>query len=235
MAAAAPVAIQGGTKTGARVRNPISDRERAWAALIAVGVVAYIAVDALLLRLEPGYSLIHNAESDYAVGPYGWLMGINFLLRGGVGVIAGTQLWWRLRGSTGGWVGAALLTMWGVASGLLALFPDDPPGHPATAAGEIHLQLALVAFLAVAAGTILVSLQLRRDPVLGAISLPLLLLAVIAIVPLLLLGHTRLGPHSPYGLYERLFLGLEQIWSLVVGLRLLAAPRPKSLAEPTSA
>lgn len=51
----------------------------AWAGV--AGVAVYVAIDVALAFLRPDYSLLHNAESDYGVGPWSWLMDVNFLLR----------------------------------------------------------------------------------------------------------------------------------------------------------
>ncbi|MGH7666133.1 MAG: DUF998 domain-containing protein [Candidatus Dormibacteria bacterium] len=200
------------------------------ALLACLGVVVYVLIDVLLAVLRPDLSLLHRAESDYGVGPYAWLMDVNFLLRGALSLLlAGALL--SVRGQSG-WLrgGAALLAAWGIGSGLLAFFPDNPPGTPATTSGQIHLILALVAFLCVAVGTIVLSGAVRHLAVLRGISAPLLVIALVALVPLLLLGHTQLRANSLDGLYERAFLGLELLWILLLGARLAqgarADPRP---------
>jgi len=64
---------------------------------------------------------------------------------------------------------------------------------------------------------------------------PLLLaISIAAVVALLLLGHTDFRPGTLAGLYERIFLGLELIWILVVGTRIFTSesrpPRPADQA-----
>lgn len=215
-----------GMRTGLRSGN------RVWAWVGLAGLAGYLLLEVLLRFLEPNYSILHNAESDYGVGPYGWVMDLNFVIRGVVGLCAVFILWRGADRSRAMRAGAVLVGVWGVASALLAFFPDDPPGHPATTAGQVHLQLALVAFLAVAVGTVMVSLRLRREPGLGASAGVLLALALAAIIPLLLLGHTGFRPRSLDGLYERAFLLLEWLWFLVLLLRALGTAR--SAPEPAA-
>jgi hypothetical protein len=47
-----------------------------------VGIAFYVLVDAVLNFLAPHHGLVSQPESDYAVGPYGFLMSANFVLRG---------------------------------------------------------------------------------------------------------------------------------------------------------
>lgn len=52
-------------------------------ALVAIiGIVVYVVIDVIAQLLPPHYNAIIQAESDLAVGPYGFLMTINFVIRG---------------------------------------------------------------------------------------------------------------------------------------------------------
>lgn len=129
------------------------------ATLAAAGVVLYVLIDVALALLRPSLSLIHHPESDYGVGPYSWLMDFNFLLRGGLSLSLVAALARVARRAGLLQAGLWLLGSWAVASGLLAFFPDDPLGTPATHSGKIHLLLALIAFLCAGAGTLVLSLR----------------------------------------------------------------------------
>lgn len=193
---------------------------RALARLAAVGVLMYVAVDVALAVLRPDLSLIHNPESDYGVGPFSWLMDLNFLLRGALSLCL-VGAWARSvprRGLVR--VGIPLLTVWAGASALLAFFPDDPLGTPATPSGGVHLLLALIAFLCLAAGLVLLSLEASHSAVLRPVRLQMAVLAVVAILALLALGRAGFHPHSAGGLYERIFLGCGLLWTLIVSVRL---------------
>lgn len=186
----------------------------------AAGVVGYLLIDVLLALLRPDLSLLHRAESDYGVGSYSWLMDLNFLLRGALSLALAGALLRVAVGSSRLRVGVALLSAWGVGSGLLAFFPDDPPGYPVTAAGQVHLALALIAFLCVGVGTIVLSFGIRNFDGLRPLFPWLIVVSVAAAVALALLGHTHFRPDSLDGLYERAFLALELLWMLVVAVRL---------------
>ena len=150
-------------------------------------------------------------------------MDIAFLVRGALSlaVVAALRLTEPVRRRN---PGRALLVLWAVCSALLAFFPDDPAGTPTHTAGRIHLVLAGIAFLGVAIGTPIVSRGLWEDPRWESLHVPLYVLSWLAIVAVLLLGHTHLRIQTLGGLYERLFLGLELLWFLIVAVRIATLP-----------
>jgi hypothetical membrane protein len=196
----------------------------AWSAL--AGIIAYVAIDALLAFLRPGYSLIYNAESDYGRGPWFWVMDLNFLLRCAlslavVGALASVT---RSDGLARG--GRILLVIWAACSGLLAFFADDLEGQAVTASGIVHLALALIAFPCVAVGTILISSSLRTDPAWRSASAVLLAVSVAGVAAFLLLGTAFGHQHAPGGLYERIFLGLQLLWIALAAYFIVARRSP---------
>jgi hypothetical membrane protein len=186
--------------------------------LVAIaGIAVYVAIDIALVFLRPQFSVLHNAESDYGSrGPYGWLMDANFLLRCALTLAV---IWALARVLPGRLRSAlALLAVWAVASGLLALFPDDPVGTPTHGLARVHLALAAIAFFAVVLGTRLGSRALRHEPQWQPVTPALALISWAALVPILLLGRSKLRPHSLGGLWEKTFLGVELLWLAVVAL-----------------
>ena len=198
----------------------------ACARLVLSGIVLYAAIDTALVFLRPQFSILHSAESDYgSLGSWDWLMDLNFLLRGLLSLAAVRAVTLALRGQDASprlRLGLRLLTIWAVASALLAFFPDDPAGTPVHWHGVVHLVLAFVAFICVLVGALLVSHALRSLPRWAPVAVPLSVLAWGALIPLLLLGHTHLRRASIGGLYEKLFLGMELVWLLIA---VLAAAR----------
>lgn len=212
-------------------------RRRVWAGTAIAGIVVYVAIDVALVFLRPRFSVLHNAESDYgSQGPYGWLMDLNFLLRCALSLAAVRALALsvpqrpRLRLALG------LLSIWAIASGLLAFFPDDPVGTPAHGlAPRIHLALAGVAFVCVAVGTRLATGALSREPGWRPAMVPLALLSWGAFVPAILLGKSHLRFHSLGGLWEKVFLGVELAWLLLVAVRIARNRGAEVEAEPVPA
>jgi hypothetical membrane protein len=158
-----------------------------------VGVLIYVVVDLVLQFLPPHYSPISQAESDLAIGPYGWIMSLNFFGRGitcAAVIVAIEATGSPARRRT---VGVWLLGAAGLCSALIAFFPTDIPADggiaPSTAHGIIHVIGASSGFvLALASFWVLTFwLPARRQATtafLGVASAGLVFLAVaIATVP----------------------------------------------------
>jgi hypothetical membrane protein len=204
-------------------------RARLLARSALAGVIAYVAIDAVLAFLRPSYSLIYNAESDYGRGPWFWVMDLNFLLRCAlslaiVGALARVT---RPDGLARG--GRVLLVIWAVCSGLLAFFADDLEGQPVHVSGLVHLALAFIAFPCVAVGTILISSSLRSDPAWRSAGAVLLAVSVAGAAAFLLLGTAFGHTHAPGGLYERIFLGLQLLWIALAACFIFARRSPSNL------
>lgn len=152
-------------------------RWRRWSATVAmVGVVLYVLIDVVLQFLPPHYSPISDAESNLAVGPYGWVMNVNFLGRAvfcaaAVVAIALTSRALppprrdHLLGT-----GLVLLLVGGASSAVLAFFPTDVSAshestlHASTTVGVIHLAVASFGFVTALVAILLLTgwLWLRR-------------------------------------------------------------------------
>jgi hypothetical membrane protein len=209
-------------QTAARIRRPAA-RSLAWLAL--AGVVVYVSIDVLLAFLRPGYSLLHNAESDYGRGPWSWVMDLNFLLRCALSLAVTGALARAARPDGGTRAGLILISAWAACSGLLAFFPDDLEGQPLQASGIVHLALAFVAFCCVTIGTIMVSVSLRSGPARGPGGTVLLAVAMAGAAALLLLASAAGHRHAPGALYERIFLGLELAWIALAASRVAVTRR----------
>ncbi|HUI86965.1 MAG TPA: DUF998 domain-containing protein [Nitrososphaerales archaeon] len=224
----------GGSSSGDAGRARALKRA-AW--LVIALVLLYVVLDVVAQLLPPHYSPISQAESDLAVGPYGYVMAANFINRGVLSLLflfaldrasslagAGPQ---RYRG------GIMLLGVWAVGALLLAFFPTDVPPAPATWHGVMHLVVAVIAFLGGAFGSLVLSVRFARDPLLGGarrFAMPISVLAVLAcLVTLFLPGAApHLSSHIG-GLTERVFLGLVLLWMLTMSAYLIRAVRNPSL------
>jgi hypothetical membrane protein len=181
----------------------------------------YVVLDAVAQALPPHYSPIRQAESDLAVGPYGYVMAINFVNRGVLSLLFVVGFYKVVTISVRGKfrTGLVLLTIWGVGAFVLSIFPTDLPGSPATVHGEIHLITAAIAFICGAFGILFLSLQFVHGGRLGPLrkyTLP------IAIASPILCFATFFGLASRFGgLLERLFLGSVLLWMFVVSIYLI--------------
>lgn len=193
-------------------------RAKPLARLAVVGVAVYVAIDVPLAFLRPGYSLIYNAESDYGRGAWYWVMDLNFLLRCGFSLAIAAALYHVVGARGRARAGLALLVTWAVCSGLLAFFADDLEGQSQRGSGVVHIVLAFVAFTAIAVGAIQISLSLASDPAWRPVARVMLAVSVAGAVAFLLLGAAVRHHRAPDGLYERVFLGLELLWIIIVAV-----------------
>ncbi|MDQ1596852.1 MAG: hypothetical protein QOI70_276 [Microbacteriaceae bacterium] len=129
-------------------------------------VVLYISVDVLLQLLPPHYSVVSDAESDLAVGPFGWAMQVNFAARAvmsGCVVVAVLLTGPSSRRRT---AGAVLLGIAGLCSAALVFFATDVNRvgefgmQPRTAVGTVHVVFATTGFVTVLAALVLLTLWL---------------------------------------------------------------------------
>lgn len=63
-----------------------------WSRVATAVVVVYAAVDVILASFEPQYSLLRDAQSDYGLGQFSWLMDCNFLVRAGLSLTLAAAL-----------------------------------------------------------------------------------------------------------------------------------------------
>lgn len=198
-------------------------------------IVIYALLDGIAQVLPPHYSPISQAESDLAVGPYGYIMTINFVNRGVFSLLfvfgfAGalrraSESSRRYRG------GMMLFGVWGICSFLLAAFPTDVPSSPVSWHGAIHLVVALVAFVAGALGTLWVSLGIGRNPALRGARPFALAISVVAVISLVLLFGTLSGAVG--GLVERVFIGSVLLWMLALSVYLNRSAKVRAGDQPS--
>jgi Protein of unknown function (DUF998) len=212
---------------------PLSRRARGALTLAVAGIALYVVLDVVAQLLPPHYSPISQAESDLAVGPYGYVMAINFVVRGVLtfafllGAVEATRLGKTAR------AGVALLAIWGAGAFILAAFPTDV-GTVVTVHGTIHNLTAAVAFLGGAFGTLFVSFHFRAEERLRRIDLAARIIAALSVVMVFVtlgaLVIRRLA--HVFGLVERVFIGLVLLWILLVTLQLLLSDRSSGTAAP---
>lgn len=199
-------------------QTPDNARRR-FAAAAMVGVVVYVVVDVVLQFLPPHYSVLADAESNLAVGPFGWIMNLNFLGRAvttgcAIAAVARIRPASSLRRS-----GVALLAVGALCSAALAFFPTDVGAGSArasTRAGAVHLYVAGVGFVAALAGILVLTRWLRSAPELGAAYRAARPLAATTAVGLASLGLAAAGGPDLLGLAERICLAGVLGWVLVV-------------------
>ena len=193
-----------------------------WA--VVLGLVLYVALDVLAQLLPPHYSPISQAESDLAVGKFGFIMTINFLNRGVLSLLfifAFLQTLDSVRIARSRYrTGTYLLGAWAVGAILLAIFPTDVPSTSVSWHGAIHLVVAIIAFIGGAFGTLAISLKSRETQTFNGLKRIAIPLSVIVLVLWIIefglpFASTHLNGRIG-GLTERLFLGSVLLWIGIV-------------------
>lgn len=180
----------------------------------------YVILDALAQVMPPHYSPISQAESDLAVGSFGYIMTANFINRGILSLLfifAFLQTLDHLKVQRSKFrSGVIMLGIWGVGALLLAIFPTDVPATPVSWHGAIHLVVAIIAFIGGAFGTVAISRSLSQSKALTGLRkvvYPLSILVAICWLVEFALPfffprlNTQIG-----GLTERVFLGSVLLW-----------------------
>lgn len=216
---------------------PAAARRTFW--LVDAAIVLYLALDVVAQLLPPHYSPVSQAESDLAVGPYGWIMTLNFVNRGAFSLGFAYAFARTFRGPARPWrdlrPGVGLLAAWGLGSLVLAAFPTDVPATPVSPHGAVHLVVALLAFLAAALGVYWIGRRLERSDLLGparSFTLPLAVLVVLAF--LVEAGLPFVAPRLDArfgGATERVFLGAVLLWMFVVSTSLATRPSGPIIAR----
>ena len=156
-----------------------------FASIAAVLVVAWAALVITAQLQNPDQSPLSMGMSGLARGRFPWIMKSSFIVRGLSALALVAALPARLNVASLVLVGAALLTVWGAGSAALALADTDMPGEPPTSVGAAHAIIALVVYIAGAAGAIAVSVAWLRSTGPTGVAIWALPVAVTATVALL--------------------------------------------------
>jgi hypothetical protein len=199
--------------------HPIIDRTKpvAWLALIAIGGIVYFVVAVVVLHfLRPEYNPINHAVSNYAVGPYGYLMTAAFYVLA-LSVLALALGLFRIKALTN--LSRSVMLLLGVASfGLvvMGIFPGDVHAlhPPATITGVVHWTAAGISFLSIMIAAFLLSSFFKLDEQLQRFQRPCLILAWAMVGSLLLYGLLALV--GWIGIGQRIYLAVCLLWLLVL-------------------
>ena len=197
-------------------------------ATASIACFTYSVLALLLLHvLRPDYAPAHHMISDYAVGPYGWVMTIWFLAMS-CGCL---MLLLGLVRSGPNTIAARIATLLlGVASiGLVvsAIFPTDVQ-PPSTRTGEIHDMSFLVNIVSILLAIVLLSVNFGSQPRWRPYRRTALTLAgLIALAAVL--QFLTLHKGAPYGLANRLFVTVLLAWLLATSIRLRAVAASESV------
>jgi hypothetical membrane protein len=223
---------EGGARSSPTPPRGSVSRRLFW--IVVAEVVLYVVLDVIAQLLPPHYSPVTQAESDLAVGPYGFVMTINFVNRGVLSIVFLYALIRTVRDEVNGWAplrsGVAFFSIWAVGALLLAAFPTDVPNLPLSWHGALHLVVALVAFFGGAVGVFALADHFGESESLKRakrFAFPFSILVVLLFVVEIFGGFLVHRISTEYGgLTERLFLGSVLAWVLVVSVFMAVSPEP---------
>jgi uncharacterized membrane protein YozB (DUF420 family) len=190
-------------------------------AIVAIVGIAYFATIIIALHfLRPDLNPLSQPTSEYAVGPYGFLMTSAFfsVSLGSLALVAG--LYQGVSQQARSRIGLVLLGIWGVGVLIAMLFPIDPEGAPQTISGTIHGINGPLAFLSLTAGAILVSRRFKQDEKWRPFHSTALILSLVMLAAFIA-TFVNIATDSGFaGLCQRIFLAAFATWFFLTAMRL---------------
>lgn len=186
------------------------------------GIILSILLEVIAQLLPPHYNAISQAESDLAIGPYGFLMNINFALRGILYLIFLVAFMRAIPKQGQSRSGLILLAISALGKLIIAFAVTDLTPRPETIHGIIHTLAALISFFCGGLGLLLLSRSLRHAPNVRPSPRFLVGLAIVTliwsiIVILTVVVSSKIGV---WGLLERIYTLLFFWWIFIVSLGL---------------
>ena len=191
----------------------------ALATVSIVGTVCFVALIVALHVLSPDFNPIERPTSEYAKGPFGYLMTLAFvsLSLSTWALVIGLRR--DLSGPAQSRLGLGFLGVFGIGVLVAATFPIDVEGAPQTLAGIIHAINGPLTFLSLVVGTNLVSRGFKRDVRWRPIYRFASVLALIMIVEFVA-GGLAAAMETGAGIAQRVLVATFATWFLLTALRL---------------
>jgi hypothetical protein len=188
-----------------------------------VGAAYFALAVAALHFLRPDLDPVSRMTSEYANGPYGFVMTSAFFSMVLASAALILALYQRLPRHALSLTGLAFLGLWAVGVTVAMIFPIDPGGVPVTLAGTIHQTAGPPTFLAVTTGVALVTWRLGRDVRWRGPQRTLFVLAVVIAVGFAATAYTFFTGVEIAGLMQRIVLAAVVTWIVLVSSRLRSA------------
>jgi hypothetical protein len=183
------------------------------------GTAVFVVLIAALHLLSPEFDPIQRPTSEYAVGPFGYLMTSAF-------VAISVSTWALIIGLSRDLaeparsrLGLALLGVFGIGVLVAASFPSDLEDAPQTLAGTIHSINGPLTFLSLVIGTNLVSRKLRYDERWRPTHRVASGLAIF-MIPMFLAGGAAVARETGAGIAQRILVLTFATWLFVMASRL---------------
>jgi hypothetical protein len=207
------------TKAGDRTRTA-AERLNAVASYITLSSVVYYAGVILVLHVvradfDPGYRYL----SEYAIGPYGALMTSTFFVLSAGSLALTIGLWRSVSSKLRILPGLLFWLMWAWAVFIAGVFTGDLQGAPHTRIGQIHEQMAMIAFPSAIVAMPLISVALRWEQRWNSLWCTTIVLSAVVVVSFLVFD--RFAQAGLGGLDQRVSLAATLIWMWILGRKML--------------
>jgi hypothetical protein len=199
---------------------PATKQVRSTAMVVLAGVLYFATVIVALHFLRPDFNPISRPTSEYAVGPYGFLMTPAFFSMSlatfalVMGLVQGVSPSARSR------VGLTLLGLWGVGVLIAMIFPINLDGAPQTLAGTIHGINGPLAFLSATIGLLLVSRRFKQDDRWRPFHRTSLILSLVLLAGFVGTFLSFITESGFLGLTQRITLAAIVTWMLLTAVHL---------------
>ena len=199
----------------------------AWVSI--VGTVFFVFAVTALHFLRPDYNPTTRLLSDYAVGPYGYLMTAAWFALGLVCFALALGIRDGMGPSRAKSAGSVLLGVGAVGAFLTGIFPPDLEGSPSTTTGAIHLVFGSISFVAFFVAIFVNSWGFRTNPAWRSNYRASLALGFAAVI-ILALFPVFANAGWP-GISQRAAIPVISLWLLSTGNRLRSVARAKVPTE----
>jgi hypothetical protein len=190
-------------------------------ATVAIAAILYFVVILVALHfLRSDRNPLSQTTSEYAVGPYGFLMTSAFFSMSVATLALVIGLYHGLSQPARSRIGLALLGAWAVGVLIAMLFPIDLQGAPQTVSGMIHRINGPLAFLSLTAGTIFVSRRFKQDERWRPFRRSALVLSMVMLAAFIGTFLSLVTQSGFAGLAQRIDLAAVVTWMLLTATRL---------------
>lgn len=184
-----------------------------------VGTALFVVLIAALHFLSPEFDPIQRRTSEYAVGPFGYLMTTAFIALSVSTWALVIGLRRDLSEPARSRLGLALLGVFGIGLLVAAAFPTDLEGAPQTVAGTVHTINGALTFLTLVISANLLTRELKHDEKWRQTHRVAWVLALI-MIPVFLAGGAAAARETGGGIAQRILLVTIATWFFVMAARL---------------
>jgi hypothetical protein len=200
-------------------------------ALVTMVGIAYFVVGVGVLHfLRPDYNPVNHAVSNYAVGPFGYLMTSAFFVLALSVMTLAASLFFSIALSNASQVAILLLCLSSCGIVVMAIFPGDAHAlhPPVTTTGVIHWAAAAFSFLCIMVAAFLLASSFKTDERFQRFQQLCLELAMAMVGALLLYGVLALV--GWVGIGQRIYLIISLLWLFLLAMWIWTSSRRQRLS-----